>query len=437
MVRQPAVCPICPLAGMKILHLSKMDSGGGAADGFVRIHRALLGQGHDSLAYVIKQKRRDVPAMFDARCLLSPFQKLAWGLGRVWAKLSRLHLKPVGVYDFDAEANFPAEPIIRDARARSAKWDLVVVHWAGAFVTAATVRQVAEALGARVILWQVDMAHVTGGCHSNLGCPKYQTGCGVCPLIGSKDQDDVSFRQAANRRKIWKEIGAVLLAPTEWSARQARDSWITGDLPSKVFPIPLDLDVLHPVEDPRAARAELGLPAEARVLLVRGIDPALTYKGFGIFLQALRLLDAQGVTLHVAVLGETGFMGEGWNHVTYTELGVRRGDAAISVVYQSADFFVNPSTNDNGPMMVGEALVCGVPVVAYPVGLPSVPWAEGQVGGIAEPIGDVPALAAAIRTFAEMPTSDLAAKKRAAASFARPLYTASHFSAQITSARNL
>ena len=422
---------------MKILHLSKMDSGGGAADGFVRIHRALLGQDHDSIAYVIKKKRQDVPAMVDARRLLGPFQKLAWGLGRIWAKLSRLHLKPIGVYDFDAEANFPAEPIIRDARARAEKWDLVVVHWAGAFVTPATVGEIAQALGARVVLWQVDMAHVTGGCHSNLGCVKYQTGCGACPLIGSKDEDDVSSRQAANRRKTWKELGAVLLAPTEWSARQARDSWITGGLPSKVFPIPLDLEVLRPVANPREARAALGIPPHARVLLVRGIDPALTYKGFGLLLEALRLLDAQGVALHVAVLGETGLMGTGWKHVTYTELGVRRGDAAIAVAYQSADFFVNPSTNDNGPMMVGEALVCGVPVVAYPVGLPSVPWADGMVGRVVEPIGDVPALAAAIRAFAEMPAAELSAKKHAAGAAARPLYATSYFSEQLTSGRNL
>lgn len=422
---------------MKILHLSKMDSGGGAADGFVRIHRALLGQGHDSVAYVIKRKRHDVPAMVDARGLLGPLRRLAWGLGRVWAKLRRLHLKPVGVYDFDAEANFPAGPIIRDARARSEKWDLVVVHWAGAFVTAATIREVAAALGARIVLWQVDMAHVAGGCHSNLGCPKYQSGCGACPLIGSSRTDDLSARQAAERRRIWREVGAVLLAPTEWSARQARDSAITGGLPSKVFPIPLDLDVLRPVDDPRSARAALGLPAEARVLLVRGIDPALTYKGFGLLLQALRLLDDQGVALHVAVLGETGLMGDGWKHLTYTELGMRRGDAAIAVAYQSADFFVNPSTNDNGPMMVGEALVCGVPVVAYPVGLPSVPWAEGMVGSIAEPIGDVPALAAALRAFAQMPAAELAAKKRAAAAAARPLYAASHFSDQLAAARDL
>ena len=62
---------------------------------------------------------------------------------------------------------------------------------------------------------------------------------------------------------------------------------------------------------------------------------------------------------------------------------------------------------DNGPMMVGEALVCGVPVVAYPVGLPSVPWAEGMVGRVVEPVGDIPALAATIRAFAEMPAAEL------------------------------
>ena len=422
---------------MKILHLSKMDSGGGAADGFVRIHRALLGQGHDSVAFVIKRKRCDVPAMIDARRLLNPFQKLAWGLGRVWAKLRRLHLKPVGVYDFDAEANFPAGPIIRDARARHASWDLVVVHWAGAFVTPTTIRTIAEALGARIVLWQVDMAHVTGGCHSNLGCPKYQTGCGACPLIGSADPADLSARQSAERRRIWQEVRAVLLAPTEWSARQARESAITGLLPSKVFPIPLDLEVLRPVEDSRPARAELGLPADARVLLIRGIDPAVTYKGFGLLLAALRLLDRQGVSLHVAVLGETGLMGEGWKDITYTELGVRRGDAAIATAYQAADFFVNPSTNDNGPMMVGEALVCGLPVIAYPVGLPSVPWSVGQIGQVVSPIGDIEALAAAIKRFAEMPPVELSQMKAAAASAARPLYNASHFSAQLASARDL
>jgi glycosyltransferase involved in cell wall biosynthesis len=419
---------------MKILHLSKMDAGGGAADGFVRIHRALHAEGHESVAYVIKQKRRDVPAMVDARGLLGPFEKLAWGLGRVWAKLSRLHLKPVGVYDFDAEANFPAGPIIRDARRRSEKWDLVLVHWSGAFVRPETIQEIAAALGARVALWQVDMAHATGGCHSNLGCQKYRTGCGACPLIGSTDPQDISSVQAARRARLWKELEAVVLAPSGWSARQAKDSFILRDLELRTFPIPLDLTILKPTADQLAARRTLGLPAEGRIALVRALDPGLTYKGFGLFLEALRQLDAEGVSLHVAVIGDRGFIPVGFRHITTTELGPQLGDAALARAYQAADFFVSPSTNETGPMMAGEAMACGRPLIAYPIGIAPDLIEQGRNGTLVEQVGDVTALAAAIRAYAEMPAAELAARQQAAADSAGRIFSARYFSEQVQAA---
>jgi glycosyltransferase involved in cell wall biosynthesis len=419
---------------MKILHLSKMDSGGGAADGFVRIHRALLAEGHESVAYVIKQKRRDVPAMVDARKLLGPFEKLAWGLGRAWAKLRRLHLKPVGVYDFEAEANFPAEPIIRDARARAEKWDLVLVHWSGAFVRPETIQEIAAALGARVALWQVDMAHATGGCHSNLGCEKYRTGCGSCPLIGSTDPLDISSVQAARRARLWKELGAVVLAPSGWSARQAKESFILRDLELRTFPIPLDLTALRPTAEASQARRELGLPAEGRIVLVRALDPGISFKGFGLFLEALRQLDAEGVVLHVAVIGDRGFVPDGFRHIGITELGPQRGDVALARAYQAADFFVSPSTNETGPMMAGEAMACGRPLIAYPIGIAPDLIAQGSNGTLVEPVGDVAALAAALRAFAEMPPAELAACQRAAADSAGRIFSSGYFAQQVQAA---
>jgi glycosyltransferase involved in cell wall biosynthesis len=415
---------------MKILHLSKMDTGGGAADGFVRIHQALLGQGAESVAYVLKQKRRDVP-MVAAKGLLSPWQKLVWGLGRAFAKVKRFGVKPVGVYDFDAEANFPAEPIIRHARGRSAKWDLVLVHWSGGFVRPEAVREIAQALGARVALWQVDMAHATGGCHSNLGCEKYRTGCGACPLIASTESHDVSSVQAARRARLWKELDAIVLAPSGWSARQAKDSFILRDLELRTFPIPLDLAVLRPVADASAARRELGLPAEGRIALVRALDPGLTYKGFGLFLEALRQLDAEGVALHVAVIGDRGFVPAGFRHVGITELGPQRGDAALARAYQAADFFVSPSTNETGPMMAGEAMVCGRPLIAYPIGIAPDLIEQGRNGTIIQPVGDVAALAAALREYAEMPAAELAARQQAAADSAGRIFSAGYFAQQV------
>ena len=414
---------------MKILHLSKMDTGGGAADGFVRIHQALLGQGVESVAYVLKQNRRDVP-MVAAKGLLSPWQKLVWGLGRAIAKVKRFGVKPVGVYDFDAEANFPAEPIIRHARARSAKWDLVLVHWSGGFVRPETIREIAQALGARVALWQVDMAHATGGCHSNLGCQKYQTGCGACPLLSSSDPQDISSVQAARRAKLWKELDVAVLAPSGWSARQAKASFTLGGLELRTFPIPLDLAALRPA-DGAAARRALGLPTEGRIVLVRALDPGLVYKGFGLFLDALKQLDDQGVALHVAVIGDRGFLPGGFRHVSFTELGPQRGDAALARAYQAADFFVSPSTNETGPMMAGEAMACGRPLIAYPIGIAPDLIDQGRNGTLVEPVGDIAALAAAIRAYAELPVAELSIRQQAAADSAGRIFSARYFAEQV------
>jgi hypothetical protein len=414
---------------MKILHLSKMDSGGGAADGFVRIHQALLGQGVESVAYVLKQRRQDVP-MVAAKGLLNPWQKLVWGLGRALAKVKRFGVKPVGVYDFDAEANFPAKPIIRHARARSAKWDLILVHWSGGFVRPETVREIAQGLGARVALWQVDMAHATGGCHSNLGCQKYQTGCGACPLLSSSDSQDISSVQAARRAQLWKELDVAILAPSGWSARQAKESFTLGGRELRTFPIPLDLAVLRPA-DMLSARQALGLPVEGRIVLVRALDPGLVYKGFGLFLEALKQLDDQGVALHVAVIGDRGFLPGGFHHVTFTELGPQRGDAALALAYQAADFFVSPSTNETGPMMAGEAMACGRPLIAYPIGIAPDLVDQGRNGTLVEPVGDVAALAAAIRAYAEMPAAELAARQQAAADSAGRIFSARYFAEQV------
>ena len=37
--------------------------------------------------------------------------------------------------------------------------------------------------------------------------------------------------------------------------------------------------------------------------------------------------------------------------------------------YQNSDFFLNQSIQDAGPVMVNEALACGVPVVSFKIGI--------------------------------------------------------------------
>jgi len=400
---------------MRILHLCKMDAGGGAADGFMRIHEALLSQGVDSTAYVMR-KKRSAAGVIDASKLLGSAGSAAW-LGRRFAsKLHRVGRRFEGVFDFDAEGVFPAEPIIAHARGISPKWDVVLVHWLGGYLSPVSVVRIAEALGAKIGLWQVDMAHMTGGCHYSLACDRYREGCGRCPALSSVDEVDVTLRQAATRTDAWHKSGAVVLAQSHWSARKAAESHVLRGLRQAVLPIPLDLDRLPVTADQPSARLRFGLPTDGRkIALVRTVDPRTTYKGFGVFQEALRRLDQAGVRLHVAGAGPAGLFPAGMKHVTFTDLGHLSGDAAMSGAYQAVDFFVCTSIDDSCPLMIPEAMAAGRPVLSTTVGIAPDLIVEGENGSLCGPPGDPEALYLGLRRYAELAPDVLRSQGLAAA----------------------
>jgi len=411
---------------MRILHICKMDAGGGAADGFMRIHRALMDHGADSTAYVMRRSGASA-GVVDASALLGPVSKGVWLARRFAAKLGRLGRKTEGVFDFDQEGAYPADSIIAHARSLSRKWDLVLVHWTGGYMSPASVVRIAEALGARLALWQVDMAHMTGGCHYSLSCDRYRHGCGRCPALGSTDEDDVTRRQAAIRAEVWRRAGAVVLAQSSWSARKAADSFVLRGLRQVVLPIPLDLRRWAGGADADEARRKLGLPRDGRrMALVRSVDPRVAYKGFAAFQEALRLLDREGVRLHVVAAGPRGFLPEGLTSVSCTEVGHLSGDEAMSAAYHGCDFFVCPSLDDAGPMMISEAMACGRPVLATSVGIAPDLIREGVNGALCGAPGDPAALARGLRVFAEMPAEELR-RQGEAAGLVRPVLSGERF----------
>jgi glycosyltransferase involved in cell wall biosynthesis len=82
-------------------------------------------------------------------------------------------------------------------------------------------------------------------------------------------------------------------------------------------------------------------------------------------------------------------------------------------------------------MMIGEAMACGRPSVAYPIGMAPDLMTHGKNGFLVEPIGDVSGLAAAIRNFAEMPKEELEAQWKNAAEDAARLFSGAGFTLKI------
>ena len=182
----------------------------------------------------------------------------------------------------------------------------------------------------------------------------------------------------------------LLVANTDGEARELVDLYAADPARVRVVPPGVDLHVFRP-GDGRAARAELGLPAQARVLLFVGrIQPL---KGPDVLIRAARvLLDRhphQSGDLVVCVLG--GPSGSGLAQPgTLEQLSRTLGlvgrvrfvppvdRATLATWYRAADVVAVPSRSESFGLVALEAQACGTAVVAAEVG--GLPAAVGDAG---------------------------------------------------------
>lgn len=169
----------------------------------------------------------------------------------------------------------------------------------------------------------------------------------------------------------------------------------------------VDLQRFRP-GDRAAARAALGLPAQGRLLL--GVGRLVSGKGFVHAAAALRELPADVQLVLVGDGPERAAIAAAGGARVHC-LGTR-GPDAVATACRAADLFVLPSEREGWPNVVTEALGAGLPVVATAVGgIPEILADRALGGGAAAadvvgalvPVGDQPALVAALRTLLDAP----------------------------------
>jgi glycosyltransferase involved in cell wall biosynthesis len=161
--------------------------------------------------------------------------------------------------------------------------------------------------------------------------------------------------------------------------------------------------------DALAARAELGLPSQGRLVL--GVGRLVPTKGF---LAAARALESLPADVQLVLVGDgperSAIEAAGTGRVRF--LGVLLPDR-VALAYRAADVLVLPSEREGWPNVVTEALASGLRVVASRVGgVPQILGdpAPGSLGALVPP-RDEEALAKALRTALDTP-ADRAAVRR-------------------------
>jgi glycosyltransferase involved in cell wall biosynthesis len=244
--------------------------------------------------------------------------------------------------------------------------DIINLHWVGdqflRIETLASLRQ--------PIVWTLhDMWPFTGGCHHSEGCDNYTDSCGACHLLGSSRKHDASHWIWRRKVRAWNEVNLTIVTLNSWMASCAKSSSLFRDKRIEIIPNGLDIERYKPV-DKKFARSWLGLPQNKKLILFGSLMNKDPWKGMYLLRGALQELSETNWRdqIEVMVFGSPVDDQDAQFGFEVHHMGRLHDDSSLALVYSAADVFVSPSTQDNLPNTVMEAMACGTPCVAFDVG---------------------------------------------------------------------
>lgn len=389
---------------MKVVHFihNTLDGSGKAA---YRLHKALQEQGVESLMLVFNKTCEDdsvvqIPNPFISKTIYHNkpeigifrtgveflsfiFQKFYW-------KLLVYKWKPRDLFNFNIPfISFKAiEKYLHDV-------DIICLYSTQSFLSTGLIRDIYRISKASIVWTLMDIEPLTGGCHFNNGCDAFTKSCGNCPQMALCRENDISRRIWKRKQKNLKEIPITFVAVNSWSREYvAKSSLFRHNRVENIF-LGIDNKVFKKI-DKKAARRILNLPENDKVILFGCFSFNDKRKGANYLKEVLKSLpqdviqDGAKLSQKITLVTFGRRNGFSFSDIPFkwVHFGELKDDRAVALAYQAADLFACPSIDDLGPMMVNEAFMCEVPVIAFNSGIAR-DLIKSEESGYTARIGDV------------------------------------------------
>jgi len=355
---------------MKILHINTYDTGG-AGKACVRLHQGLLEQGVDSKLLLLYQSDKELmhsyqyipplPGNFEKikRKASFFFKELHLSSGKdKYDKREVLQNRPEGfeLFSFpDTPYNITQHPLYLEA-------DIINLHWTAGFLD---YRSFFKKTLKKIVWTLHDMNPFTGGCHYSGDCIGFEGNCFLCPQLLNSIDSNYSHKILRTKIQAIKSKTHLTVVPiSKWLLNQSMKSILFSKFDHVQIPNGLDPDLFKPAVQ-KSSREELGLPVDKKIILFVADSLNNKRKGFALLLNAIEQLGERD-DIALCVVGDSSAIQ--FKLKSLFELGRIVDEQLLCSVYSAADVFVIPSLEDNFPNTVLEALMCGTPVIGFPVG---------------------------------------------------------------------
>jgi glycosyltransferase involved in cell wall biosynthesis len=354
---------------MKILIVNSYDVGG-AAKACIRLHEGLLDKEIDStILFKVKQKSISNSVQFKKLpAKKTKIQRIKLKIYRILKELKIIKPKPVKKQSaiVDRHLNlemfsFPNSNFDITESELYKEADIINLHWVAEFLDYETFFK----KNTKPVIWTLhDMNPFSGGEHFTeefLGINK--KGKPIKRVISESEKKIFSKNIIFKKNALKNASNLHIVVLCNWMKNEVKKSILFKDYPIHLIANGINTNVFKPREK-AFSREILNIPQNKKVILFVSDSLINNRKGFAFLDKAFEELKKEDIFL--CAIGKKNNLKH--NNDNILELGSISDERLMSIAYSAADVFVIPSLMDNLPNTVLESIMCGTPVVGFPVG---------------------------------------------------------------------
>lgn len=248
--------------------------------------------------------------------------------------------------------------------------DIIFVHWINSFLSYQSLEEIMN-LHKPIVFVMHDMWLFTGGCHCNIlkeqYCENYTEGCGRCPQIALKKRD-ISIVNCKTKKKLFENQNITIIGPSKWIVDCAKRSSVLSGKDIRYISNCYDDSIFYPQQQREELRKKWSINTKKTILLF-GTSYASgenENKGIHYLLEAIKYLPKE--EYYLLIFGES--QDELFDSVRLEcrKVGFISDENSMRELYNIADIFISPSKQESFGFTICEAMACGTPCVAFPVG---------------------------------------------------------------------
>jgi glycosyltransferase involved in cell wall biosynthesis len=386
---------------MNILHISSTDLRGAGAC-VTSINALLNARGHRSRLVVVFKTGNDPHTVGFIRSINPSIKRALDNVILAFHKiLTRIKVGKTNpdyyFYNLDErKSNFSASAILRKIDYTP---DIIFVHWVSNFVNTATIAELSRLTHARMFWVMIDNAPITGGCHYPWTCRGYESDCSDCPALITVPKKYIAKRNFDQKKANFPSEMQLLTFSSTDKSRAEKCGFYTARKAVTIF-LPINETVFHPVSKEQV-RDDLNLPQDKKIIFFAATDISERRKGFAELKEALAIVeqkiidDGDDPQNYLLMTAGKQFVDSNRNSsVPMKYLGYISEQEMVKA-FNAATVFVCPTLEDSGPGILGQAILCGVPTVAFATGA-AVDMIQTGVAGYLAKLGDSADLAKGI-----------------------------------------